>query len=291
MHSWKSTFCEMRKYMFLLSAVLLVSCGTVFNTDIVPGEESGDNGHYSDRMCPHHDSGEQVINHYAYSLAYSEEHEQPLWTAYMVTAERVEGQVERTDYFLEDEAVKTGSALYYDYKHSGYSRGHLVPAGDMKWNQLAMEQSFFMSNMSPQLQSFNSGVWNRMEEQVRRWAKRYDTLYVVTGPVLSDYGIDQIDAVGIDGGAVRFESIGVDTEITVPFYFFKAVYDPDRERAIAFLVPHEGSSAHIKTFVVSIDELESALGFDLFPQLPDDLENVVERESSQQCINSWNWEK
>ena len=278
----------MKRLVLLLLPLAVMSCGMSSDSD--SWSMGCDERDYSDRMCPRHDSGEQVIDHFAYSLAYSEEHEQPLWTAYMLSAERVDGVVERRDYFREDDLVATGSAQYYDYKKSGYSRGHLVPAGDMKWDPLAMEESFFMSNMSPQLQSFNSGVWNRMEQQVRRWASLYDTLYVVTGPVLSEYGFDLIDAVSIDGGGIDFESIGIDTEISVPFYFFKAVYDPDRGEALAFLVPHSGTKAHISSFVVSVDMLESALGFDLFPQVVDDIESVMEAKPAQECMGNWEWD-
>lgn len=279
------------KRLVLLLSVAIVSCGLSFDSEQYSDSDVLDgNGHSGpDRMCPSHMSGEQVVDHYAYSLAYSEVHEQPLWVAYMVSADRVAGEVGRSNWFHEDESISTGSAQYYDYKNSGYSRGHLVPAGDMKWDSLAMVESFFMSNMSPQLQNFNSGVWNRMEEQVRRWASLYDTLYVVTGPVLTEYGLDAIDAFSIDGGKIVFETIGVDTDISVPFFFFKAVYDPDRGEALAFLVPHEGTKAHISNFVVGIDVLESALGFDLFPQVDDAVENRMEARSAEECIAGWVW--
>lgn len=278
----------MKTFVLLLSLTLL-SCGMTFDSDSCSDVADGGSLIEVDRLCPYHTSGEQVVNHFAYSLAYSEKHEQPLWTAYMLTADRVDGDVKRSNYFHDDESVSTGSAQYYDYKKSGYSRGHLVPAGDMKWDSLAMVESFYMSNMSPQLQNFNSGVWNRMEEQVRRWASLYDTLFVITGPVLTDYGLDAIDAVSIDGGGVDFETIGIDSEISVPFFFFKAVYDPDRGEALAFLVPHEGTKAHISSFVVSVDELEAAVGFDLFHQVADDVEFSMEAKTADACVRSWSW--
>jgi endonuclease G len=73
-----------------------------------------------------------------------------------------------------------------DYQKSGYDRGHLAPAEDMWYSMETMVQSFFYSNMSPQLPRFNLGVWKKLEMQMRNWAVEYDNLYVVTGPILSD---------------------------------------------------------------------------------------------------------
>ena len=87
----------------------------------------------------------------AYTLNYDEQHEQASWVAYILTSTHIRGTVNRTNDFREDYKVKTGSASLSDYKGSGYDRGHLAPAGDMKWSSTAMSESFFMSNISPQM--------------------------------------------------------------------------------------------------------------------------------------------
>lgn len=200
-----------------------------------------------------------VIQHYAFTLEYSEADEQPRWVAYMICRSRVDGPYSRKVtpgcQFHADNAVRTKSATPADYKGSGYSRGHLVPAADMKWDSLAQVETFLLSNISPQRDNFNSGVWNRMEMQVRRWADEYDTLFVVTGPLLSD------------GGAER---IG-DNRVTVPTAFYKAIYFPARHQAVGFLIPHEKSKAHLSTFAMSIDELEEKTGIDFFAGMTDEV--------------------
>ena len=87
-----------------------------------------------------------VVEHSYYSLSYIEEHEQPEWVYYLLTADMVNGNAERGDDFRPDAKVKTGSAELSDYKSSGYDRGHLCPAADMKHSDKAMSETFFMSN-------------------------------------------------------------------------------------------------------------------------------------------------
>jgi len=204
-----------------------------------------------------------LVSHKAYTLEYSEQHEQALWVAYLLTGDYVEGTATRTNDFREDDAVKTHSADIQDYKKSGYSRGHLCPAGDMKWDAEAMSETFLLSNMSPQLQEFNDGIWKKCEERVRNWAKKYDSLYVVTGPVLKP-GLPTIGH----------------NKVSIPEYYYKIVYDPRRQVALAFLVPHHGSKKGPKQFVVSIDEVEKVTGIDFFPALPDELEDKIESHSN-----------
>jgi endonuclease G len=128
--------------------------------------------------------GEQVIRHAGYSFVYNEAYEQAAWVAYELTEKETDKQYDRTDKFIPDPSVITGSATDSDYSGSGYDRGHLAPAADMGWSSTSMAESFYFSNMSPQVPGFNRGIWKRLEEQVRSWAIEYDTIYVVTGPVL-----------------------------------------------------------------------------------------------------------
>lgn len=211
----------------------------------------------------------QVIHHYAYTLQYSEEHEQPRWVAYELTRQKVEGTFPRRDNFREDPDVITGSATPADYKptSSTYARGHLAPAGDMKWSQQAMDESFLMSNMSPQLHSFNDGIWNRIENRVRQWARLYDTIWVVTGPVLEP-------PMGHIGS----------NHVSVPRYFYKITLDPKRHAAIAFLIAHEAGKGPLQAFATSIDEVEALTGLDFFRGLPD--EEAIESSFN---LDLWTW--
>ena len=205
-----------------------------------------------------------VVQHYAYTLEYSEADEQPRWVAYMLCRSRLDGPYSRKKtpgcQFHADDAVQTKSSTPADYKGSGYSRGHLVPAADMKWDSLAQVETFLLSNISPQSDSFNSGVWNRMEMLVRRWAEQYDTIFVVTGPLLKDGGRERIGS----------------NRVTVPTAFYKAVYIPSLHQAAGYLVPHEQSKAPLDSFSMSIDELEAKTGIDFFAGMPDE-DNIEAR--------------
>lgn len=210
-----------------------------------------------------------VVEHTAYTLEYSETHEQARWVFYLLTRQYVQGTEPRTNDFRPDECVSTESAQLDDYRRSGYTRGHLCPAGDMKWDATAMSETFLLSNMSPQLQDFNDGIWNRIEGKVRHWANVYDSIIVVTGPVLR-------------GGLPTIGS----NKVSVPEQFYKIAYDPHRQSAVCFLVPHTKVSGKLQNYTVSIDSLESVTGIDFFPALPDDIEDPLEAENH---ALQWKW--
>lgn len=215
-----------------------------------------------DFAWPAYAANQIIIERPYYTLRYSEEHEQALWVAYALFADSLRQKTfERKDDFREDPRVKTGSASLNDYKGSGYDRGHLAPAADFSYDEFALSQSFYMSNMSPQDGSFNRGVWKKLENQVREWAMNNDQIYVVTGPVLNK----------------NYKTIGRNA-VSVPEYYFKIVIDmrkPDI-KAIAFLMKNEKSSADLTTFVVTIDSVERLTGLDFFPGISDELENALE---------------
>jgi endonuclease G len=111
-----------------------------------------------------------VIEKDFYILQYNEQFEQADWVAYELTRDEVMGSTDRKDSFKTDTEIGTGSATLADYRGSGYDRGHLAPAADMKMSALSMSDSFYMSNMSPQHPSFNRGIWSKLESYVRTWA-------------------------------------------------------------------------------------------------------------------------
>jgi endonuclease G len=212
-----------------------------------------------------------VIKHLGYAFQYSEKHEQAFWVGYELTKKETEKAFERTNEFIPDPSVSTGTATVGDYAKSGYDRGHLAPAADMGWSQQAMTESFYFSNMSPQVPGFNRGIWKNLEEQVRTWAKAYDSIYVVTGPVLKD-------------GLVQLGPNGV----SIPKYYYKVILDNtgDDAKAIGFLMPNEASKEPLEKFAVSVDQVEQETGIDFFNKLPDSRENAFEKEV---CIPCWTW--
>ena len=230
-----------------------------------------DSLHPNDLELPLMKGNIPVIKHLGYAFQYSEKHEQAFWVGYELTKKETEKAFERTDEFIPDPAVSTGTATVADYAKSGYDRGHLAPAADMGWSQQAMAESFYFSNMSPQEPGFNRGIWKNLEEQVRTWAKAYDSIYVVTGPVLKD-------------GLVQLGPNGV----SIPKYYYKVILDNTGQdaKAIGFLMPNEASKEPLEKFAVSVDQVEQETGIDFFNKLPDSRENTFEKEV---CIPCWTW--
>lgn len=215
-----------------------------------------------DFMWPSYQSDQAIIERLYYTLRYSEEHEQALWVAYKLSADSLKQEkFPRKDDFRKDPRVRTESASLADYKGSGYDRGHLAPAADFSYDEFALSQTFYMSNMSPQAPSFNRGIWKKLEDQTRKWTSQNTEIYVVTGPILNK----------------EFKSIG-SNEVSIPEYYYKIILDIAKPeiKAIAFLMKNEKSSEPLTSFAVSIDQIEKLSGLDFFPTMPDDLENILE---------------
>lgn len=214
---------------------------------------------------------DQIVQHKAYTLCYDEKHEQAKWVAYVLTAAETISRYERTNDFNTDPFVKTGSASNDDYKGSGYDRGHLAPAGDMGFSSISMIESFYYSNMSPQNPSFNRGIWKKLEEQVRSWAVLYDSVLVVTGPVLTA----SLPKIGVNG-------------VSIPSFYYKVIldYKNNQSKAIAFILPNVKGSKPLSSYVLSIDELEKLTKLDFFPEMQDELEARLEKNS---LVDSWDW--
>jgi endonuclease G len=215
------------------------------------------------RLLPTPGPGCQLVQHSAFAVSYNEEHEQPEWAAWRLTAPRTRGTLPRPQRaFHPDPAVRTRTADYPDYSRSGYDRGHLVPNGDMRWDAQAQAETFLLSNICPQLHSFNDGVWRLLEEACRRWARSRGNLFIVTGPVLKP----------------GLPKIGRQTQISVPTHFWKLVVETDGPdvAAIAFLIPHQDTRRPFMDFAITVDSLERVLGRDLLQALPDDVEAHLE---------------
>ena len=212
----------------------------------------------------------QVVKHKYYSLSYNEAFEQAEWVAYELKGVKAYHDYDRP-FFIEDEKVKTGSADWRNYKRSGYDKGHLCPAGDMKFSKEAYDETFLTSNISPQKHDFNDGIWNTLEQKVRYWASKYDGIYVVTGGVLND----------------NLKTIG-EEDVAVPEYFYKVLLDTSRDeyKMIGFLVPAVDSKKPLYEFVVPVDEIEKMTGIDFYPSLNDKIENSLEKSSD---YKSWSF--
>lgn len=212
-----------------------------------------------------------IVDREGYALGYSEEHEQAAWVVYRLTAKELKKPVKRKDRFKPDPEIPTGSAALADYKGAPYDRGHLAPFRDQAWSRKVREESFFLSNMSPQVQGFNRGIWGALEDQAREWAERDTALWVSSGPVLEP-GLPTIGK----------------NRVSVPKAYFKVLLDlQGRTKAIGFLLRNEPSSQPLETFAVSIDSVEALTGLDFFGALPDSLESRLEAVPGALAAREW----
>lgn len=206
----------------------------------------------------------QVLHRKGYVACYDAGMRIPLWVAWQLTAEKACGKVKRTDDFAEDEDVDDGPRLA-DYRGSGWSRGHMCPAGDNSWDKTAMSQSFLLTNMCPQNARLNNGDWKELEEKCRKWAKKYGEIYIVCGPLLYNR---------------RHATIG-NGRVTVPEAFYKVVLClKGKPKAIGFIYKNGEGDRPMGDYVNTVDEVERMTGIDFFPALDDDTEDAVEAEAS-----------
>lgn len=218
-------------------------------------------------------SGEQILRRTAYTASYDAATRLPNWVAWHLTAEHAEGKYGRKGIrFREDEEVPAPRATDADYYNSGYDRGHLCPSADCKWSEEAQLESFLFTNACPQVHSLNAGDWNEIEQQCRRWAKEYGSLYIVSGPILYRGSHKKIGR----------------NKVVVPEAFFKVVLCMDGEpRAIGFIYKNVAGNRPKSAYVNTIDDVERITGLDFFPALPDDIEKRVE---SRTDLGEWGLE-
>lgn len=213
------------------------------------------------------------------------------WTCYQLHEGNTLSQTDRNDDFKADPDVAV-SATLEDYRNSGFSRGHLCPSADRQCSEEQNKQTFFLTNMQPQWQKHNGGLWKNLEDLVRNYATddgktnaHCDTLYIVKAATITDKvtindteedGIYDQKCVGGDGHS---------HELIVPKFFYMALLHynkvTDNYHAIAFWTLHEDANDTNKNYgdyAISIDELEKRTGIDFFCNLPDEVEKQVEAE-------------
>ena len=202
---------------------------------------------------------EQIIKKKAYIVSYNKDSKTPNWVAWHLTAEHTDGPYRRLGNFHEEEDVPVPRATLDDYRGSGWSRGHMCPAGDNKWDETAMFESFSLVNVCPQNACLNSGLWNSIEMDCRKWARRYGDIYIVCGPVFYNR---------------EHEVIGYN-EVYVPEAFFKVVLCLNgKPKAMGFVVKNTDGNKKRDLYYNSIDQVERIAGMDFFPSLPDDIEKT-----------------
>jgi len=217
------------------------------------------------------------IEHSALILEYAEEHEQAKWVAHMIVPNIKNGLAYRSNDFREDPKIETGTATqedYFltdtltngkvDYDGYGYDRGHLAPSADFRWSEVALSESYFYSNLSPQLPDFNREKWAELENHLRRYVVNNDVpLYVVTIPILEE-GLSKIER-SVNG-------------LTIPKRYAKAAYDPVNQVAIGFVMENKSLTYPLESYAVTIDEVEKISGLNLFSSISENIEATLRKE-------------
>ena len=213
-----------------------------------------------------------VIPYFAHTVYFNPTRRVPNATIYLLTAEHTTGPVPRCNNFIKDDSIASCPNAW-DYSNSGYDRGHMSPAGDMKWAEEAMNQSFLMTNICPQNHNLNMGSWNRLEIKIRDWAYQLGRVIVATGPIF-DY----------PNG-----TIGKEVQVAVPTAFFKVIFSPDpaNRRMIAFIMSNaQGAKNKLRESATTVDEVEQRTGLDFFSALDDDEEASLEAACDYQAWQS-----
>ncbi len=245
------------KTLTILTAVLLYSIVT--------------KAQKADVLLPSERDREQVIHHNGFSLSYNSSYLQPSWVAYKVTKAQVNKEDKIKARYVADPQVFARSARKKDYKQGGYLMAQFVNYLDVKQIEGAVNETFYMSNITPMKLAFHNHIWIKAEDLIRLWSSESDGLYIVCGPILLES---------------PFPTIG-DNNVSVPKHYYKAVYDPKNQKAIGFIFKNGISSGKLNSFAVSIDEIEEQTGIDLYPSLNDEIEEVIEAELD---LGDWNFE-
>jgi len=206
----------------------------------------------------------QIISYTQFTLSYNEQHEQADWVAYELTSEEVAMKQKRCNCFKTDRNIITKSASKSDYSSTGFDLGHLSPAADNNISKQANEESFLMSNISPQIPNFNRGIWKELKGWVRDKATDHNSIYIVTGPVF----INNLGLVGKNN-------------VTIPGYYYKILLRQENSKmlSIAFLMSQLCTSSDIKDYMVTVNTIETITGLDFFPELDSSIENKIESQS------------
>ncbi|OUO75647.1 DNA/RNA non-specific endonuclease [Bacteroides sp. An269] len=205
---------------------------------------------------------ETIITHTGYTVSYNHHYKTPNWVAWELTRQETTGEEGRTNQFLPDPSLPEPRVEASDYTHSGYDRGHMAPAADMKWSKQAMKESFYMSNICPQNRKLNRDDWGDLEEKCREWAKKYGRVYIACGPIYDKVSPKRIGK----------------HQVAVPDRFFKVVLIYNRKNPIAmgFLFENKAHHQNLKNYMVKVDQVEEETGLDFFSKVPDEVENRIE---------------
>ena len=215
-------------------------------------------------------AGDLLIEHTGYALVYNAETNCPDWVAWELTGEEADGKAaRRVNDFRGDPLVPEENRVETaDYKDCGYDRGHMCPAGDMKWSTKAMSECFYMSNICPQSPTLNRQWWEHLESACRRWARKEGSVYICCGPIFKQER--------------KKKYVGDAVKVRVPNSFFKVVLSlkEGEEKAIGFIYSNRDSRQPMEEAVVTVDSVECLTGLDFFYQLNPEVQEMLESKAN-----------
>ncbi|MBQ7773060.1 MAG: DNA/RNA non-specific endonuclease [Bacteroidales bacterium] len=223
------------------------------------------------------DAPSQILEYTGHTLSYNSKTRLPNWVAYELTRREAQGDNPRKDKFARDPKANGPQGDKEDYRNSGWDRGHMAPAGDMKWSTRAMDESYYFTNICPQNHELNTGDWKELEEKCRNWAEKLGSIHIVCGPIITDNTHGTLGA----------------NKIVIPDKFFKVLLTqkdgkwqgagfifhnpPKRNSRLSTKPP---VNRPLEEYLVTIDEVEAITGLDFFHKLPDSVEKEVEQQKS-----------
>lgn len=236
--------------------------------------------------------GQKLLIRKGYVASYSPTLKIPLWVQYRLTKENSVNDTHlRSNKFDDDAQIPPESrAELDDYANSGYARGHMVPTDDMRWDEKTELESNLLTNIVPQVgSSFNGSVWKTLEDRIRKWVLVRDDLIIIMGPVFKAQDkVTDIPRQPVTDKQIVFNVIGKN-HVAVPNGFFKIVVDVRNKQhpsMIAFYFPHietvPGPERKVETYITSINEIEAMTGLDFLSDLPDDIEEQIEKHKPSQ---------
>ncbi|MBR2946348.1 MAG: DNA/RNA non-specific endonuclease [Bacteroidaceae bacterium] len=218
------------------------------------------------------DRNEEIVRHEGFVLSYNSRHLLPNWVSWLLTRERTKGKEKRADNFQPDTDIRKGPiAEDSDYRGSGFDRGHMCPSADCKHSRESQNQCFLLSNICPQTHALNAGDWKELEELTRDWAQRYDSIYVVCGPVIEH---DK-----------EYKTIG-ENGVTVPERYFKVLWRNTSDAAvcIGFIFENGSQNKPLSAYALSVDDVEKETGINFFSKFPKHIECKAE---SSVDVSQW----
>lgn len=271
---------------------------------------SGDNVSVTSYEIPYLNSANLYVDHYVemegkqmlnYALEWNAEKKHAAWVAFSFDEVTSKDVVSRTDAWDVDPGLPADmQTTEAQHKSDGYDKGHICASEDRVYSKEANEQTFYYSNMSPQISSFNQGFWQKLEARVQKWGRStpttYDKVYVTKGGTINQL------LISFTGLVKAGDSLYPTTNengftihgLACPKYYYMAILSEkgDAYHAIGFWIAHredlpkQPTVDELKKYAVSIDELEEYTGLDFFCNLPDVIEDEVESSFN---TSDWAW--